>query len=90
MSRAMASAPAGLSRVNRRSCDRQRARNRGAAASGRDAGPDDIRWARPTVGGRVEEVGGMDVGGLLGVVDDAAGLPEEEIPSAEGRGAALP
>jgi hypothetical protein len=45
---------------------------------------------RVHVGGRFEEVGDMDVGGLLGVVDDAAGLPEEEIPSAEGRGAALP
>ena len=48
----------------------------------------DSMSARVHVGGRVEEVGDMDFGGLLGVVDAAAGPPYEEIPSAEGRGAA--
>ncbi len=50
----------------------------------------DSMSARTHVGGRVEEAGDMDVGGLLGVVDAAAGLTPGEIPSAEGRGAALP
>ena len=44
--------------------------------------------ARAHVGGRVEEVGDMDVGGLLGMVDEAAGLLAEVDPSAGGRGAA--
>ena len=50
----------------------------------------DSMRAKAHVGGRVEEVGDMDFGGLLGVVDAAAGPPHGEIPSAEGRGAALP
>ena len=49
----------------------------------------DSMSVRVHVGGRVEEVGVMDVGGLLGVVDAAAGAPYGEIPSAEGRGASL-
>jgi hypothetical protein len=44
----------------------------------------DSMSARAHVGGRVEEVGDMDVGRLLGVVDEAAGLPAEVSPSAGG------
>ena len=44
----------------------------------------DSMSARAHVGGRVEEVGDMDVGGLLGVVDEAAGLPAEGDTSAGG------
>ena len=47
----------------------------------------DSMSARAHVGGRVEEVGDMDVGGLLGMVDEAAGLLAEVDPSAGGRGA---
>ena len=49
----------------------------------------DSMSVRVHVGGRVEEVGDMEVGGLLGVVDAAAGPPNGEILSAEGRGASL-
>ena len=49
----------------------------------------DSMSVRVHVDGRVEEVGDMDVGGLLGVVDAAAGSPNGEILSAEGRGASL-
>ena len=44
--------------------------------------------ARTHVGGRAEEVGDMGVGGLLGVVDEAARLPVGGVPSEDGRGAA--
>ncbi len=44
--------------------------------------------ARTHVGGRAEEVGDMGVGGLLGVVDEAAGLTGETPLSAHGRGSA--
>jgi hypothetical protein len=49
----------------------------------------DSMSVRVHAGGRVEEVGDMEVGELLGVVDAAAGSPYGEIPSAEGRGASL-
>ena len=44
--------------------------------------------ARIHVGGGAEEVGDMGVGGLLGVVDEVAGLPEEVSPSGDGLGTA--
>jgi hypothetical protein len=49
----------------------------------------DSMSVRVHVGGRVEEVGDMEVGGLLGVVDAAAGPPNGEILSAEVHGASL-
>ena len=48
----------------------------------------DSMSARTHVGGRAEEVDDMGFGGLLGVVDEAAGLPEEGSPSEHGRGTA--
>ena len=48
----------------------------------------DSMSVRVHVGGRVEEVGDMGVGGLLGVVDEAARLPAGGVPSEDGRGAA--
>ena len=49
----------------------------------------DSMCARTHVGGRAEEVGDMGVGGLLGLVDEAAGLTETEPLSVDGRGADL-
>ncbi len=49
----------------------------------------DSMSVRVHVGGRVEEVDDMDVGGLLGVVDAAVGPPNGEILSADGHGASL-
>ncbi len=48
----------------------------------------DSMHARTHVGGRAEEVGDMGVGGLLGVVDEAMGLPEEGLHPEGGIGAA--
>jgi hypothetical protein len=48
----------------------------------------DSMSARTHVGGRAEEVGNMGVGGLLGVVDEAAGLTGAEPLSVDGQGAA--
>ena len=49
----------------------------------------DSMSVRVHVGGRVEEVDDMDVGGLLGVVEAAVGPPNGEILSAEGHRAYL-
>ena len=48
----------------------------------------DSMHSRTHVGGRAEEVGDIGVGGLLGVVDEAMGLPEEGFHSGDGLGAA--
>ncbi len=48
----------------------------------------DRMLARTHVDGRAEEVGDMGVGGLLGVVDEVAGLPERGSPSGDGLGTA--
>ncbi|CAA9532223.1 MAG: hypothetical protein AVDCRST_MAG05-4534 [uncultured Rubrobacteraceae bacterium] len=48
----------------------------------------DSMRARTHVCGRAEEVDDMGVGGLLGVIDEVARLPEEGSPSKEGLGTA--
>ena len=48
----------------------------------------DSMHARTHVAGRAEEVGDIGVGGLLGMVDEVMGLPEEGSPTEDGLGTA--